>query len=150
MKKRPIGKESRGAAHAAGSGAGQPVRSPRSDRRKESGRIGEDAAAAWLERGGLRLLERNWRCRLGELDLIAEDGGTLVFIEVRSARTGSRFGSAAEALHGRKQLKVRQVAGVYLQQKGWDGRPIRFDAAAVTLDASGLRALEVLHVKNAF
>ncbi|QJC52299.1 YraN family protein [Paenibacillus albicereus] len=150
MNERPIGKAGRSGQRGSGSGDATPAGSPGSDRRRESGRIGEEAAAAWLERHGMRLLERNWRCRMGELDLIAEDGGTLVIVEVRSARTGSRYGTAAEALHGRKQLKVRRVAGVYLQQRGWNGRTIRFDAAAVTLDASGLRAVEVVHIKNAF
>ena len=60
--------------------------------RAEAGRIGEAAAARWMEEQGFTLLERNWRCREGELDLIAMESGVLVIAEVRSLREGSRFG----------------------------------------------------------
>ncbi|SDT45460.1 TIGR00252 family protein [Paenibacillaceae bacterium GAS479] len=122
----------------------------RGDQRIQSGRIAESAAAVWLEEQGYSLLQRNWRCRQGELDLIAEDNGMLVVVEVRSARAGSRFGTAAEAVNTRKQQKVRLVAAIYMQQMGWSSRSIRFDAAAITLDASGSKVEDILFIKDAF
>jgi len=65
-------------------------RNRRPDRRKERGAAAEEAAARYLESQGCQVLERNWRCRTGEIDLIARDGEVLVFVEVRSRRTGSR------------------------------------------------------------
>ncbi|OXM17474.1 YraN family protein [Paenibacillus herberti] len=130
---------------------GQQMRTgARGDQRMLSGRIAESAAAVWLEEQGYYLLQRNWRCRQGELDLIAEDNGMLVVVEVRSARAGSRFGTAAEAVNTRKQQKVRLVAAVYMQQMGWSSRNIRFDAAAITLDASGSKVEDILYIKDAF
>ncbi len=118
--------------------------------RSLSGRIGEDEAARWMEAGGFRLLERNWRCREGELDIIAVEGGSLVVTEVRSLRQGSRFGTALESIDARKQHKVRKIARQYLSQKGWLEKTVRFDAAAVTLDPAGIRPIEVAYVRNAF
>ncbi|MCM3746026.1 YraN family protein [Paenibacillus pasadenensis] len=126
----------------------QPV-GKRPDQRKRSGEIAENAVAEWMLEQGYKIAERNWRCRQGELDLIAWDNGRLVVVEVRSARAGSRFGTALEALHSRKQQKVRLVASVYVQQKGWSGN-IRFDAAAVTLDYSGQRVEDIVYVRQAF
>ena len=118
--------------------------------RAEAGRIGEAAAARWMEEQGFTLLERNWRCREGELDLIAMESGVLVIAEVRSLREGSRFGTALESIHVRKQLQVRKVARIYLQNNGWTGRAIRFDAAAVTLDRSGRSVVDIRYIRSAF
>lgn len=121
----------------------------RTDQRKRSGEIAENAVAEWMLEQGYKIVDRNWRCRQGELDLIAWDNGSLVVVEVRSTRAGSRFGTALEALHSRKQQKVRLVASVYVQQKGWSGN-VRFDAAAVTLDNSGQNVVDIAYVRQSF
>jgi putative endonuclease len=88
----------------------------------------EDLCAELLRAAGLRLLERNWRCRLGEIDLIAEEGGTLVFAEVRM-RSGPGFGGAAESITAAKRSRLLAAARLYLA-----GRPdadCRFDVFLV-------------------
>jgi putative endonuclease len=88
----------------------------------------EDLCAELLRAAGLRLLERNWRCRLGEIDLIAEEAGTLVFAEVRM-RSGPGFGGAAESITAAKRSRLLAAARLYLA-----GRPeasCRFDVFLV-------------------
>ena len=92
----------------------------------ERGREAESAAATFIERRGLRILERNWRCRFGEIDLIARDGATLVFIEVR-ARSSRSHGGAAESISAAKRRKLIATAHQYLARSGLD-TPCRFDA----------------------
>jgi len=77
-----------------------------------SGAIAEDLCAKLLAAAGLRVIERNWRCRLGEIDLIAEEGGTLVFAEVRM-RSGAGFGGAAESLTAAKRSRLIAAARLY-------------------------------------
>jgi len=99
--------------------------------RKELGARAEDAAARFLESRGLRILERNFRCKMGEIDLIAEDGAALVFVEVRS-RASSSFGTAAETIGPSKRRKIIKTALFYLQSRGLFERASRFDV--VTFD----------------
>jgi len=111
------------------------------------GRAGEEAAERLYVRRGYRVLARNWRCRIGELDLVLQRGGTLVICEVK-ARRGSRFGRGFEAVDARKQQKLRAVAQVYLQQvfpqrSGVPLTQIRFDVASVRMDADGSASIEV-------
>jgi putative endonuclease len=89
-----------------------------------SGARAEDLCARVLEGAGLRLLARNWRCRHGEIDLIAEEGGTLVFAEVRM-RTGSNFGGAGESVTAAKRDRLLAAARLYLS--GRREAPARFD-----------------------
>ncbi|MBB6677012.1 YraN family protein [Cohnella lubricantis] len=124
--------------------AGRPA-----DRRRATGREAEEAAARHLAACGYRIIDRNWRCRAGEIDLIASDSGALVFVEVRSRRNPSRFGTAVEAVTPRKQAQVRNVAQYYLAMKKIDGRPIRFDVIAVTFDGNG-EISELRHLEGAF
>jgi putative endonuclease len=126
-----------------------PANPLRKDRRKETGGIGESAAAAYLAERGYAVLERNWRCRTGELDAVALDGATLVVVEVRTRRAGGRFGSAAESVDLRKQRQVRLTAQVYLQQARRDTGRVRFDVIAVTLAADG-KVGELKHYIGAF
>ncbi|MFD0671762.1 YraN family protein [Cohnella sp. GCM10027633] len=114
------------------------------------GRMGEAAAADYLTRLGYRMLERNWRCRFGEIDLIADDGGTLVFVEVRSRTNPTRFGTAIEAITDRKRRQVREVAAYYLmkRQAGKD-TSVRCDAVAVTFRSDGTVS-DLKHVPGAF
>lgn len=122
---------------------------PKTDRRLATGREAEEAAARHLLARGFELVERNWRCRSGEIDLIAADGDTLVFVEVRSRRNPVRFGTAAEAVTPRKQAQVRGVAQVYLAMKRADMRRVRFDVVAVTFGADG-GVTELRHLEGAF
>lgn len=122
------------------------------DSRKELGRWGEELAADYLVRRGCRILERNWRARSGEIDLIAEEGETLVFVEVRTRRPTGRFGTAEESVDARKQRQVRETAQLYLHTTRQHERRCRFDVIAVTAasvggggDQPGLR-----HIPNAF
>ena len=101
-------------------------------RRQQLGKNGEDQAAREYERRGYIVLERNWRVREGEVDLIVCRSGLLVFCEVKS-RSSDRFGSPAEAVDWRKQQQVRTIAGRYLSSRtGGAPNAIRFDVAAVT------------------
>ncbi|MGI9951054.1 YraN family protein [Moorellaceae bacterium AZ2] len=104
--------------------------------RKRIGRQGEEAAAAFLQEKGFRLRERNFRCGLGELDIVAEEGGEIVFIEVRT-RSSNLLGTPQESVDWRKQHRLRRLAAYYLQQKGLAGLPCRFDVVAVWLDKRG-------------
>jgi conserved hypothetical protein TIGR00252 len=90
------------------------------------GAAAEQMAADYLARQGLTLVERNFRCRLGEIDLIMRDGPTLVFVEVRQ-RASQRFGGAAASIDGRKQQKLVAAAQIYLAKSG-KMPACRFDA----------------------
>ena len=106
------------------------------DARMLAGGAGEDAALAAYTRRGYRLIARNWRCRIGELDLVLARGDILVFCEVKTRR-GSAFGGGYEAVTGRKRAKVRSVAEAFLQESGARPRAIRFDVASVALRPAG-------------
>ena len=108
----------------------------RTDRRSERGGAGEDAALAVYVRRGYRLVARNWRCRLGELDLVVVRRDTLVFCEVK-ARHGAAFGGGYEAVTSRKRAKVRALAEAFLQGRGARPGAIRFDVASVALGPRG-------------
>ena len=97
-------------------------------RRAEQGSAGlraEQIAGAFLQRQGLTLIQSNWRCRLGEIDLVLRDGGTIVFVEVR-LRTHPDFGGAAESIGRAKRARLLAAARLYLS--GQPERPCRFDA----------------------
>jgi putative endonuclease len=110
------------------------------------GRAAEQAARQHLERNGLRLIEQNWRCRQGELDLVMLDGDTVVFVEVR-ARRHSAWGGALESVDARKRGKLIMAAELFLQQQSrWARHPCRFDVVAIS--TSGATHLD--WIKNAF
>jgi putative endonuclease len=119
------------------------------DPRHRLGRLGEDHAAAHLERRGYRLLARNHRTRFGELDLIGFDGTTIVFAEVKTRRAGS--GSPWDALDERKCRQVRQMASDWLVQTVDRPRSaeLRFDAIGVVIDARD-RLVRLDHLEAAF
>ncbi len=98
--------------------------------RQEVGRLGEDRAAAWYVERGWSIVERNWRCREGELDLVVARAGVLVVCEVK-ARTSDRFGSPAEAVTADKQRRIRHLARLLLHERELRPTSIRFDVAAV-------------------
>lgn len=98
--------------------------------RQALGRYGERLVERWYLDHGYQILERNWRCSAGELDLVVTDGTQLVVCEVKT-RSSDRFGSGFEAITARKRQQVRRLAAQYMRQRGgWNG-PVRFDAAAV-------------------
>jgi putative endonuclease len=98
--------------------------------RQRLGRIGEELAVAELERREYAILERRYRTRWGEIDIIADDGGTLVFVEVK-ARATAEFGTAAEAVTRQKQLKLVRMASDYVARAEIRNRPCRFDVVAI-------------------
>jgi putative endonuclease len=121
------------------------------DRRKETGRIGEAAAVQFLAQQGYHILQQNWRCRSGEIDIVAEQEGILVFIEVRT-RThslSSRFGSAKESIDYRKQNQVRETAQFYLYQHKLHNNSLRFDVVCIVLNTEH-EVMELEHLQAAF
>ena len=101
------------------------------DERRRRGDRGEDAVVAALVRRGYRILERQYGCRWGEIDLIAwAPEGVLCFVEVKS-RTGTRFSAPREAVTAAKRRRLRNAASWYLAQRGLDDCPCRFDVAEV-------------------
>lgn len=114
------------------------------------GAIGEQMAVRHLERAGMVVLERNWRCAQGdvrgEIDIVARDGAVLVFCEVK-ARRGTRSGSPLEAVTPRKVARLRRLAGAWLAASAIHVREVRLDAVGVCWPAAGGRA-EVLHVRG--
>ena len=99
------------------------------------GSLGEDAAADLYRRRGYRIVARNWRCGLGEVDLILERRGVLVFCEVK-ARRESVFGVGYQAVTWRKQAKIRALAEVFLRSANTRPHAIRFDVASVAVRGS--------------
>lgn len=106
------------------------------DRRQSLGKTGEDLACAELERRGYEILERRYRTRFGEIDIIARHAGHVVFIEVK-AREGNRFGGAAAAVTAWKQQRIAHMANDFLARRKFVDCPCRFDV--VTIDISGGR-----------
>ena len=110
--------------------------------RQRLGAVGEELAARELTSRGYAILERRYRTRYGEIDIVAEDGETLVFIEVR-ARATSEFGHAAETIDDRKKRKVTAMAVDYLARHHVTNRPCRFDVVAIDAALSDAPAITV-------
>jgi putative endonuclease len=102
------------------------------DSRRQLGDHGEELAAVALKKQGYKILERNYVTPLGEIDLIARQGKTLVIVEVKT-RKSLRFGIPQEAVGAAKQAKLRRLADYYLKDRRRTGAPVRFDVVAVTL-----------------
>ena len=101
---------------------------------QDVGRAGEAAAAAWYEQHGYTVLDRNWRVRAGEIDLICAAGDTVVFSEVKTRSTG-RYGRGVEAVGWRKQQRIRSVAVAWLGRSDVHYPDVRFDV--VDVDGAG-------------
>ncbi len=112
------------------------------------GEAGETAAARELARQGMTLLERNLRSAGAEVDLVALDGDTIVFVEVK-ARSSDAFGTAEEAVDRDKRRRIVRAARAFLRRKGLSRQPCRYDIAAVDLDARG-RPTAVRWTRGAF
>ncbi|GAB3259127.1 YraN family protein [Alteromonas gracilis] len=105
------------------------------------GRYGERIAAAWLVERGMVLLDRNWRCELGELDLVLRDGDTLVFCEVKTRRNDD-YGSPFEAVTPRKAQRLRVLGACWLDQHDLRVPEVRIDIVAVWQDGRGPAVVE--------
>jgi putative endonuclease len=109
---------------------------------REKGLAGEALAALVLQKKGYRVLHRNWRCKLGEIDIIAADGDAIVFIEVK-ARGSAAYGRPQEAVTVFKQRQIIKAALSYIKSRGLTSRDIRFDVVSVC-------GQEVELIRNAF
>ncbi len=121
------------------------------DHRIRLGRTGEDLAAEHLTRRGYTIIERNYRTRWGELDIVAYNGEVLAFCEVKTRRLRSGERNPLESVHALKRSRIRKMAGRWLVER--TKRPyaetLRFDAIGITLDASG-RLASIEHLEGAF
>jgi putative endonuclease len=116
---------------------------PNTPDNRQTGRAGEDLASIHLEKLGYRIVMRNWRCRIGEIDIIAERDGELVFVEVKT-RNSSRFGTAAEAVDWRKAARLRRLALAYLtMMKEPQDRVCRIELIAITRKEAGYEIEEL-------
>lgn len=111
------------------------------------GQAGESAALRHLQEQGFRILARDWRSRLGQIDIVAEDGPTVVLVEVK-ARRGTTFGLPQEAVDARKQRKLRSLLEVYRTQTHRREQPCRIDVVALLLDEQ-LKVSRVEHIRDA-
>lgn len=120
--------------------------------KKELGAKGEELAVRYLKRRGYRIIERNYRIRLGEIDIIAEQGADLVFIEVKT-RSDTFFGSPFESVTLPKQRQLSKVALEYIGKSGFHERPARFDVVGVQLNQGHFKQFQdakIELVQNAF
>jgi len=113
---------------------------------KDIGTRGEEIALHHLKKQGYHIIARNYRCTLGEIDIIARENDDLVFVEVKT-RTSKGFGSPEEAVYGKKQRKIIQVALYYMNETYLDGCNVRFDVVAITAEREGT---VVNLIRNAF
>ena len=109
------------------------------------GRYGEDVAAQHLVDQGMRILDRNWRCKIGEIDIVALDGSSVVVCEVKT-RGGYGFGSPLEAITAAKAARLRRLAGCWLADQSGHPNEIRFDLIGVVQTGRG--AAEVEHLRG--
>jgi putative endonuclease len=111
--------------------------------RRALGQRGEALVAHWYEQAGYEILERNWRRREGELDLILGRGRAVIFCEVKT-RTSNRFGAPVEAITRTKQQRIRTLAGLWLGESELRGRQLRFDVASVMIERGAEPVIEIL------
>ncbi|OXM84652.1 YraN family protein [Paenibacillus rigui] len=117
--------------------------------RKQLGELGERLAAAYLEQNGYQIHGRNWRCRTGEIDIIAMEGKVLVFVEVRTRSGRSTFGTPQESVNYKKQLQVMETAQWYIHRFQLQSLQPRFDVVSVLTDKAG-QLVKLDHIQNAF
>lgn len=115
--------------------------------RRERGQRAESAARQWLEKQGMVHVESNWRCRLGEIDLVMRDQECWVFVEVR-LRTTRDFGGALASVTPHKQRRLIAAAGLWLSYQTGSNAVCRFDVVGMEPDANGL--IQYQWIKNAF
>lgn len=111
------------------------------------GRRGEQLAADYLVGTGMAIIDRNWRCALGEIDIVARDGGETVFVEVK-ARAGLGYGHPLEAITAAKLARLRRLAGAWCEAHPGEAASIRIDAVAVVAPRGG--GVTVEHLRRVF
>ncbi len=119
------------------------------DTRKLLGRLGEDEAQKYLEEQDYKILEKNFKCSQGEIDIIACQGKELVFIEVRT-RSSLGFGEPYESINKTKQKKLIRLAQYYLKYKNIKNCNIRFDVVSVLADRKDFKVIKIELIENAF
>ena len=110
--------------------------------RRALGDRGERLAADWYAARGYEVLDRNWRCRQGELDLVLAHGDVLVFCEVKT-RTTDAFGAGVEAVSRAKQVRIRRLASEWMVARGRRARDLRFDVASILAPREGAPTIDV-------
>ena len=113
----------------------------------KKGREGEELAVRFLKKSGYGIVERNYRCPYGEIDIIARDGKVLVFVEVK-ARTSGAFGLPKESVGRRKQRHIIRASAEYMAKNGLAESPARFDVVSIEIESVGGASTEL--IKNAF
>lgn len=114
--------------------------------RQRTGRLGENLAYAYLKQSGWLILDRNWRCRWGEIDLVGLDGSALVICEVRT-RQGTRAGTPLESVTPLKMRRLRLLAGQWIAARGARPRSVRIDVIGVQVADHGRHSIS--HVRGA-
>ena len=115
-------------------------------KKKKLGDSGENIAVNYLEKNNYKILCRNYRCKFGEIDIIAKHKGTLCFVEVKT-RTSEAYGSPQEAVRTKKQKKISRVALEFIQRYKLEDKDARFDVLAISFSFDGYK---VGFIKNAF
>lgn len=118
------------------------------DSRKEVGNKGEKLAAKFLKRKGYKIIQRNYKCKLGEIDIIAEQDRTIVFVEVKTRRT-QEFGPPQNAITAAKRSQISKVALFYIREKKLVDQSCRFDVIGITFSPES-RKPRIEHIENAF
>lgn len=117
--------------------------------RKQKGAAAEEAALQYLTSSGYMILEQNWRCRTGELDIIAKSEDCIIFVEVRSRSGELLQGTPEESVNARKIKQVRSTAQVYLHMKGYEEQRVSFDVISCLLNED-LSIASLRHIREAF
>ena len=118
------------------------------DSRKELGAKGEKLAVKFLKRKRYKIIQRNYRCKLGEIDIIAERNSTLVFVEVKTRQT-AEFGPPQYAITAAKRHQISKAALSYIREKNLTGKSCRFDVIAITFSSDSRKPI-IEHIGNAF
>ena len=118
------------------------------DSPKEVGAKGEKLAAKFLKRKGYKVIQRNYKCKLGEIDIVAEHNGTIVFVEVKTRQT-QEFGSPQSSVTATKRGQISRVALSYIRDKKLVDQACRFDVIGITFPPES-RKPEIEHIENAF
>lgn len=116
------------------------------DKRKELGKNGERIAQEYLKKRGYKILERNYRTKYGEIDIIAQQDSSIVFVEVRTKQSPN-FGPPQLSITKSKRNQIMRTALAYINESMISDQPCRFDVIAITLDSSGTK---IEHIENAF
>ena len=118
-------------------------------KRLQLGKHGEEATVKYIKKQGYRILEKNFRTKTGEIDIIAEDKKVVAFIEVKT-RTGDQFGEPLEAVGPTKQKKIARVADQFLMRHKVENRDCRFDIVSITCPTDDPQTWQIELIKDAF